>query len=413
MKALAESLDVLKISDFRNFLLSRFFGNLAIQMQVLVISWQVWKLTHDPLALGFIGLAEFIPFVALALWGGHVADKFEKRRIIILAEILHLLSTAIFLLLVAIGNTKVGWIYAVIALTGIIRSFLWSASHSYAQMSVPNAIYNRAAAWNSSAWEVSAIAGPALGGFLYAWVGPKTALEIVLALMAIACVFAFQMGRKPPTPSTQSEPLFQSLFSGFRFVFANQVLLGALLLDMFAVLFGGVTAILPVFAEMMGLGPVGLGWLRAAPAMGAILMALYQTSVKPPENVGRRLFVVVTVFGICMILFAFSKVFWLSMALLILAGMADNVSVILRHSIVQAFTPDAMRGRVSAINGIFIGSSNELGAFESGLAARAFGTVPSVVLGGCVTLLTVGWVAWRFPELRRLKKVQSGPSTHE
>jgi len=417
--AWAQSLEVLRIRDFRRFLLSRFFGNLAIQMQVLVISWQVWKLTRDPLALGFIGLSEFVPFVALALWGGHVADRFEKRRIVILTEAAHLVTTGILLALVLMGNQKTLWIYLVIAITGVIRSFLWSATHSYSQMAVPQPIYHRAAAWNSSAWEVSAIAGPALGGIFYAWAGPAAALGMVAALMSVACFFAFCMGPKHPEARVAEEPLLQSLLAGFRFVFSNQVLLGALVLDMFAVLFGGVMAILPMVADALGLGPIGLGWLRAAPAIGAILMALYQTTLPPAENIGRRLFIAVSVFGFCMLVFAFSKSFWFSMALLIAAGMADNVSVIIRHSIVQAFTPDAMRGRVSAINGIFIGSSNELGAFESGLAARVMGLVPSIIFGGFVTLLTVAWVAWKFPKLRRLrglppgrnKEVQFSPST--
>jgi MFS family permease len=401
---LTNSLAALQYSDFRNLLASRFFSNLAIQMQVLVISWQVWHLTHNPLALGLIGLSEFLPFAALALVGGRLADWYDRKRIVVIGEILHVTSSLALLTVLSAPQPNLICIYLVIAATGVIRSFLWSSTQAYAQMSVPQAVYPRAAAWNSSVWEVSAISGPAIGGALYAWAGPTTALGAVALLMSIATGFALRMGSQR-AGARPSEPAGESLLVGLRFVLSRQVLFGALALDMFAVFFGGVTALLPIFAERMGVGPVGLGWLRASPAIGAIGMALYQTSRAPYQNVGRTLMRVVIFYGLTIIAFAFSRSLWLSMALLIAGGMADNVSVIIRHSIVQAFTPDHMRGRVSAVNGIFIGSSNELGAFESGVAARLLGVTPSVIFGGCMTLVTVAVVFWRAPQLRRLKSI--------
>lgn len=398
----SESLAVLRIRDFRYFLASRFLATLATQMQATIVAWQVYQLTKDPLALGLIGLVEAVVFIAFSLWAGHVADRHEKRRTIQATQFVVLLCSVAFYQLSTM-DLRVHWFYGVIAVTGLARSFMWPASFAYSEMSVPREIYPRAAAWNSTGWEVGSIAGPAMGGILYAWLGPKVAYGTVMALMGGSIFFAALMAPCPPKP--QSASTASDMLSGLRFVFSNPIILAALSLDMFAVLFGGVYAILPIFADAMGVGAKGLGWLRAAPSMGAIGMAIYQSYRPPFERVGRTLLMAVGLFGVSMIAFAFSRDFRLSMVLLALSGMVDNISVVVRSSILQAHTPDHLRGRVSSVNGIFIGSSNEIGAFESGLAAKLLGTTPSVVFGGLMTLITVAIVAWKAPRLRELRNV--------
>lgn len=396
----SESLEVLRIRDFRYFLCSRFFATLATQMQALVVSWQIYQLTKDPLALGLIGLIEAIVFILFSFWAGHFADRREKRGIVLFAQTLLLLcGMALFMLARKGSGTHA--IYMVIALTGLARSYLWPASFSYSELTVPRAIYSRAAALNSTGWEVGSILGPAIGGAVYAWKGSAAAYELVVILAAVGIGFAFMMGKRPPVIATPEMPQ-HDLLSGVRFVFSKQVVLGAISLDMFAVLFGGAVAVLPIFADMYGVGPRGLGWLRAAPSIGAILMAMYQQFRPPFQQVGRTLLTAVSLFGVATIAFALSQSYWLSLLLLGVIGAADNVSVVIRASIMQAFTPDPMRGRVSSVNGIFIGSSNEIGAFESGLAAKLMGTVPSVVFGGAMTLVTVAVTFWKASELRRL-----------
>ena len=301
------------------------------------------------------------------------------------------------------GGHSVYWLYAVVALTGLARSYMWPASFAYSELTVPREIYGRAASLNSTGWEIGSIVGPAIGGFIYAWRGPVFAYEVVFGLMALAAFFTLRMGVIVPSAADAKVEKERHFLSGFQFVFANPVMLAAISLDMFAVLFGGVYAILPIFADVLGVGAKGLGWLRAAPSIGAIVMAAYQTWRPPFERAGRTLLIAVMFFGVMTIAFAFSSHFQLSLLLLALCGMADNISVVIRASIMQAFTPNDMRGRVSAVNGIFIGSSNEIGAFESGLAAKLMGTVPSVIFGGAMTLLTVAMIAWKSPHLRRLK----------
>jgi len=399
--------EVLKIRDYRNFLLSRVFATLATQMQALVVAWQVYQMTKDPLALGLIGLVEAVVFIGFATWAGHYADRHDKRQIIFSTQRLLLGCTVAFVALSRWSGLTVHWLYAVVAVTGLGRSYMWPASFAYSELTVPRAIYSRAASLNSTGWEVASIVGPAIGGFIYAWHGPTVAYGTVLVLLAIAAFFTTRMGPKPAAAGSEKEHDF---LSGFHFVFSNPVILAAISLDMFAVLFGGVYAILPISADRLGVGAKGLGWLRAAPSMGAILMAVYQAYRPPFEQVGRKLLTAVSLFGLAIIAFALSGSFWVSMVILAFSGMVDNISVVTRASILQAFTPDPMRGRVSSVNGIFIGSSNEIGAFESGLAAKLMGLTPSIIFGGAMTLLTVALVGWKAPGLRSLaslhKKVQ-------
>jgi len=399
----AESLEVLRIRDFRLFLFSRFCATLSSQMQSLVVSWQIYELTKDALKLGLIGLVEASVFIAFSLRAGHFADRREKRAIIVWAQVL-LLGCALALVGISAAKPNVWWIYAVVAATGLARSYLWPASFSYSELTVPRAIYSRAAAMNSTGWEVGSVIGPAVGGALYAWKGPLAAYCVVAGLAVLGIVFALPMGKRPPVIATPEQPS-RDLWSGVRYVWSKQVLLAAMTLDMFAVLFGGTVAILPIFADHYHVGPKGLGWLRAAPSFGAICMATYQQLRPPFQKAGRALFTVVALYGVTTIGFALSQLYWLSLVLLAITGCVDNVSVVIRASIVQAFTPDAMRGRVASVNGIFIGSSNEIGAFESGLAAKLMGAVPSVLFGGCMTLITAAFVFWKAPELRGLGSI--------
>lgn len=402
----SESLEVLRIRDFRLFLASRFCATVASQMQALIVAWQIYRLTHDPLMLGFVGLIEALVFIAFSLWAGRFSDRREKRAIILAAQG-GLVLCAVAFWVVSIRGATVGPLYAILAVTGLARSFLWPASFSYSELTVPRAIYGRAAAWNATSWEVGSVLGPAIGGAIYAWKGPAVGYAVVGISSLLGLTMAMQMSQRPPVVATRETPE-EDLLSGVRFVASHRLLWGAMTLDMFAMLFGGVLAILPIFADQYGVGPTGLGWLRAAPSIGAIAMALYQQSRPPFYRAGRALFGTVCVFGLTTIAFALSTNFWVSLVLLAMNGAFDCVSVVIRASIMQAFTPDTMRGRVSSVNGIFIGSSNEIGAFESGLAAKLMGTVPSVVFGGVMTLISVGIIYAINPDLRRLGRVATG-----
>ena len=402
-----KSKDVLQIRDFRYLIINKFLITFGVQMIGVIVGWQVYQLTHDPLSLGLIGLSEALAYITFALWAGHIADRSEKRRVIILSEVLTLACALGLWVLTGLGNTRTLPIYGILAVGGLARSFLWSSSTAFIEMAVPKEIFSSAAAWNSTSWEIASILGPAAGGLLYGLIGPQCAYGIAAAFVFAGLILAFPIGKRPPVAVKQRDNLFQSLSTGVRFVFKNQFILSALALDMFAVLFGGVVAVLPIFAEILKVGPTGLGLLRASQSLGAITMALIQTRRPPFKNTGRTLLTVVSLFGLCIIAFGLSTNFYLSMLILGLAGMVDNISVVIRSSILQAATPDAMRGRVSAVNGIFIGSSNEIGAFESGLAAKLMGTVPSVIFGGAMTLMTVVAAMWVFPDLRKLKSVQS------
>jgi MFS family permease len=397
----------LRIRDFRLLIINKFLITFGAQMIAVIVGWQVYQLTHDPLSLGLIGFAEAVAFIAFALWAGHIADRTEKRLLIVMSEIVVLICAIALWGLTRYGNQGTLPIYLVIAASGVARAFLWSSSTSYSETIIPKEIYSSAAAWNSSAWEIASILGPAAGGLLYGFFGPKTAYGVAVGVIGAALYYGIDLGHLHPISGKSREKVIESLTSGIRFVFSHQMILAALALDMFAVLFGGVVAVLPVFADILKVGPIGLGILRASQSFGAITMALIQTRRPPFRNPGRTLLTVVSLFGLCIIAFGLSHSFYLSILILAIAGMVDNVSVVIRASILQAATPNSMRGRVSAVNGIFIGSSNEIGAFESGVAAKYMGLVPSVLFGGVMTLLTVAGILWRFPQLRKLKSIQS------
>jgi MFS family permease len=401
----------LKLPDFRLFVSARFCITLAIQIQSVVVAWQVYELTHDPLSLGLIGLAEAIPSIGVSLYAGHIADIVQRKKIILIC-VTTLLFCSIALLfftlesgkfLIAYGVTS---IYTVIFVSGIARGFLTPALFAYMPQLVPRDLYANAITWNSTLWETAAIGGPAIGGFLYGFLGIKASYGADVVLMLMGLVLALGVKNKPLPPESEEQGIVEKIRAGLRFVFNNQIILGAISLDLFAVLFGGAVALLPIFAsEILMVGPEGLGILRAAPSIGALSMAFYITHNPIQKNTGKTMLYCVAGFGVCMILFALSTNFWLSLFLLMMSGVFDCVSVIIRSTLLQTLTPENMKGRVSAVNHIFIGSSNEIGMFESGVAARLLGVVPSVIFGGCMTLLSVSTVAVLAKSLRKLQRV--------
>jgi MFS family permease len=404
-----EAYAVWRISMFRRFIAGRFFLTFAIQMQSVIVGWQVYDLTHDPFSLGLIGLSEAIPFLTVALFAGHVADLVNRKTIIAIAASVYVVS-AFGLLYMSYAMpalypvTGVLPLYCIIAVTGLARAFFFPAQTAYMAQIVPRKLYANSSTWNSTVWHIAAVSGPAAGGLIYGFASIHVAFICVVAISAFSLMFFYSTKSVPLPPKTPGESIFTSLSTGIKFVFGNQVLLGALALDMFGVLFGGAVALLPVFAsEVLHTGPQGLGFLRAAPAFGAILMALILAYYPPIHRSGIKLLWAVGGFGACIIAFALSRNFYLSLAVLALSGMCDNVSVIIRGTILQIFTPDGMRGRVASVNSIFVGSSNELGSFESGLAAKLMGLIPSVIFGGGMTLLVVLATAKKAPKLREME----------
>lgn len=394
--------------DFRLILIYRLCMVISFQMTATVISWCVYELIPDPLYLGLIGLAEVIPAMSVTLFAGHIADTKNRKRIILYALIL-VSFTSFFLLFYESEAGKkliprtVWPLYTVIFLTGLARGFLFPALTALWAQTVRKEDYANAAAWNSTAWQTAAVVGPALGGLAYKTGGAQFAYQIAAFLVFISFITILLVKSGKVHPAQHREPMKESIKAGIKFVFRNKIILGALSLDMFAVLFGGAVALLPLFAkEILKTGPEGLGLLRSAPAAGAALMAVVLIIFSPKRHAGLKLISAVIMFGFCMIAFAISHNFILSLVILAASGAFDNVSVVLRATILQTFTPDAMRGRVSSVNSLFIGSSNEIGAFESGVTARLMGLVPAVIFGGCMTVLTGLAVAFKVPSLRKL-----------
>jgi MFS family permease len=404
----------LRIPNFRWFVGSILAMAMGAQIQGVVVAWQMYALTHDALALGMVGLAEAAPFIGFALYAGHVADARDRRGVALAALVVLLLSAAV--LAVASGiyarhARPAAWfrwtIYGVILVCGAARSFLLPARNALGADLVPRALFPSAVAWRTGIWQVAAVSGPALGGVFYAWVGPTASYAIAAASMAVALFTVSRIQAPPPASARPAEPLLASVRAGLAFLFTKPIFTGAITLDLLAVLFGGAVAILPIFAEeILHVGPQGLGALRAAPAVGAVLMSGMLALRPPPGRAGRLFLWAVALFGVSMIGFAFSRWFWLSLAILAISGAADMLSVYFRGTLSQVLVPSHMLGRISAVNQIFIGSSNEIGAFESGVAARLMGAVPSVVFGGVVTVAVTALTAWRVPALRRLDRLE-------
>jgi len=400
----------LRHRDFRWFIVSLFTMVVGSQAQAVVVGWQVYALTRDPLSLGLIGLAEALPFIGIALPAGYLADRRNRRAIsVAMLLVLALCSVALVTLSATPGLlARVGVVpvYVIIFVTGVARGILQPARQALGADIIPRTMYRNAIAWRSSTWQTASVLGPALGGLLYGFAGAVASYGVA-ALLTLVALGAFLMVRYTPEPRSRTgTSMFDELLSGLRFVKGEHAILAALSLDLFSVFLGGAEALLPVFAsEILKVGPQGLGLLRAAPAAGAVTMGIFLAHRPPFQRAGRTMLLAVAVFALAIIGFGLSRSFYLSLALLALSGMADNVSVVIRSTLIQLLTPPHMLGRVSAVNSIFIGSSNELGAFESGVAARFLGAVPAVVLGGSAALAVVGLTARLVPRLRALGRI--------
>jgi MFS family permease len=396
---------VFAVRDFRLFLACRFLSAVAQQMLGVAVGWQVYDLTHDALHLGYVGLALFLPAFLLSLPGGQVADRFDRRGILAVCLAVQVAVAAALLVIALDPAPRVGAIYAVLTVMGAARAFLAPASQSMVPLLVGPALFPRAVALSSSSWQVAVIAGPALGGLLYAF-GPATVFGTAAVLLVAAMLAVTRLKVALQVKAAGRPPGLTGLFDGVRYVWSRPDILGAISLDLFAVLLGGATALLPIYArDILHIGPLGLGVLRSAPAAGAAITALVLAHRPLERGAGPRLFVAVAMFGLATVAFGLSTSFPLSLAALLVLGAADMISVVVRQTLVQLRTPDEMRGRVSAVNMVFIGASNELGEFESGLTAAWLGTVPAVVLGGVGTLAIAALWAWRFPALRRIDRL--------
>jgi MFS family permease len=395
-------LDVLGIRNFRLFLSARLLANLAVQMQSVAVGWQVYTLTGDVLDLGLVGLAQFLPFVVLVLVAGQVADRHDRRLILALCFAVELLCALLLLVYSMLGPGSVWPVFAILALFGAARAFAMPTGQAMVINLVPAEKFSRAVAISSSMFHFAVVAGPVLGGVLYL-AGPAVVYSIVACLFVVSVLFVLAI-RMQTRPASAREPVsLRALSEGLRFVWTRPEVLGAITLDLFAVLFGGATALLPAYArDVLHIGPVGLGALRMAPAIGAALISVVLALRPIGRHVGAWMFGGVAVYGVMTIVFGLSAHALLSFAALVVMGAGDMVSVYIRHILVQVATPDAIRGRVSAVNAVFIGASNELGEFESGVTARWFGLVPAVVIGGIATLLVTGGAMRLFPSLRRM-----------
>lgn len=394
--------------EFIFYTLARFTLILGAQMQYTVVGWQIKELTNDVLSLGLIGLAEAIPFICIAPFAGHIADIIDRKKIILFATLFFMAASALLLWFTTgysdvISNYGALPIYIVIFMTGIARGFIGPTYFAILPQIVSRDQIPNAATWSSTVFHIGAVAGPAMAGLILGFIGMKFSYSTSLILISLSLIFILMIKKKGVPKKTTNESFMMNLSAGIRFVYKNQIVFSALSLDLFAVLFGGATALLPIFAtDILDVGEKGFGFLRAAPAFGAVVMAGVLAYYPVRKNAGRTLLWSVAAFGVCMIFFAVSKNFYLSLFILALSGAFDNVSVVVRHIILQLSTPDEMRGRVAAVNGMFIGSSNEIGAFESGVAAKLLGLIPSVIFGGCMTIGIVGFVAKISPKLRKL-----------
>lgn len=387
----------LRLKEFRYYVGMRFFFTFAYQMQAVIIGFHIYHLTKDPLALGLVGLCEAIPSIGIALYGGYVADKSEKRGLLMKIFITVLLCSLVMMLATIPqmhAYVPAGYVVPVMYLMifgiGIARGFYSPAAFSVMGQVVPKALYPNSSTWNSSAYMTASILGPAVGGLIYAFFGVTITYAVIIAFILVALSFIFLLTPVPPR-FIPKENIVKSLTEGVKFVFKNKMMLGAMSLDLFSVFFGGAVALLPVFAnDILKVGSEGLGFMRAAASAGAVITMLAMTRFSPMNKPWRNLLIAVTGFGTSIICYGISKNFYLTLFFLFMEGAFDSVSVLIRSTIMQLLTPDEMRGRVSAVNSMFIGSSNEIGAFESGLTAKLMRTVPAVVFGGSMTIVVAG-----------------------
>ncbi len=405
--------------NFVSYTLARFFIVVSLEMQSVAVGWQVYEITRRPLDLGYVGLAQFAPGFVLFLFAGHAADLFDRRKLLMGCYAGFGLCSALLLAISWRAPHSVHSIYVVLVLLGVFRSFNFPVSRAILPHLVPEQHFSNAVAWNASTFQIATIAGPAIGGIAYAlFRGPQAVYAIAVTVSIVSSILTLRIHPLPTSPAKElaervsgrvsdrasdKEPIsLRAVFAGFRFIWEKKLILGSISLDMFAVLLGGAVALLPVYARtILHTGPWGLGLLRSAPGVGAALMAIVVAHRPIRRRAGLTMLLCVAAFGVFTIVFGISHSLVLSLIALFLAGAADMVSVIIRATLVQVATPDEMRGRVNAIDFLFIGVSNELGEFESGLTAQWFGTVPAVVLGGVGTLLVTAIWAWLFPELRQ------------
>ena len=401
----------LRFKEFNIFLILRFILVFGWSMQFIIIEWEVYNLTKDPLSLGLIGLCEVIPAISMALFAGHIVDQKEKKKLFVYAVSAFLLvSFGYYFITSPFAHSNytddkilIG-IYILVFLGGFIRSFFGPIIFSLIALMVPKKIYPNAATWSSSTWQLAVVIGPAFAGFSIAWIGVHTSMGIVLTSIVVALILAiFFIKTKPILNPKIGEPIIKSLKAGISFVYNSKAILVALTLDMVAVLFGGAIALLPIYAQdILQVGSEGFGILRAAPAVGSVIIMFISAHIPLTRNAGKKLLFAIFGFGLSIIAFGISSIFWVSVLALFMYGVTDGISMIIRQTILQLKTPDEYRGRVASVNSIFIGSSNELGAFESGFTAKIMGTVPAVVFGGVMTILTVGFTALKFPSFTKL-----------
>jgi MFS family permease len=411
VKQLNDPLGALRISEFRNLMIGRFLFIMGLRMMGTLVGWWIYELTNAPFAIGLIGLAEVIPAVSLALYAGHVIDKSEKRKLLLKGVILYWCCALILLFLsMDIGALKLTslqiaiGIYFIVFCTGIIRSFTGPIFGTIVGAVVPKNLLQNATTWSQGIWLSASVLGHAIVGFIIAGFGHTGSLIVVVSLVGIGYGFIAMIKPKPPHADVVDQKTLESVKEGLRFVFNSKEVFGALSLDLFAVLFGGAVAMIPVFAkDILKVGPIGFGWLNAASDIGAIIIILIITIFPANRSQGKKLLLAVAGFGVCIIVFALSKIFWLSFIMLLLSGILDGFSMIVRGTIVQLKTPDHMRGRVMSVNSMFINSSNELGQFESGVAAKLMGVIPSVVFGGTMTILVVFTTWFKAPSLRKME----------
>lgn len=401
----------LRFPEFRYFITVQFLFTIAILMQEVAIGYQIYHITHDPISLGYIGLAEAIPYISLALFGGYFADKKDRKTIIIICYGGILLCS---LALITVTHPNAGQylaqnqqllvVYFILFCIGVARGFYGPSWSSLKPFLVPAQHYANSSSWSSQFWQTGMILGPIAGGFLYAYIGLTNTLIVAFLLFLLASLLFLNIKRKPIVSKNLNQGVFESLKEGIDFVWKNKMIFYAILLDMISVLFGGVMAILPIFAEdILHVGAEGFGIMRAAPGVGAVL-TMFATAYFPPTNQPwRNMLIAVAGFGFATLAFATSTSFIFSLLMLFLTGAFDSVSVIIRQTILQTMPPDNMRGRVNSVSGIFVSCSNELGAFESGVAAKFMGTVPSVLFGGIMTLLTVTWLYLQSGDLFSMK----------
>lgn len=403
--------EAMRIAEFRHLMFGRFLFIMGLRMMGTLVGWWIYELTNEPFAIGLIGLSEVIPAVSLSLYAGHIIDISEKRKLLLTGVALYF-TCALFLLLLSTsftaGQLSKHWIafsiYIAIFFTGVFRSFTGPTFGTILSAIVPKKTIQNATTWGQGIWLGASVTGHAIVGFLIALLGNTGSLAIICTLVFAGYLFMYQLKPKPSLNEPGEKKTLESVKEGLRYVYQTKELFGALTLDLFAVLFGGAVAMIPVFAkDILKVGPIGFGWLNAASDIGSVIVIILLTAFPLKKAQGKKLLISVAIFGICIIVFALSKLFWLTFTVLLISGIVDGISVVIRGTILQLKTPDNMRGRVMSVNSMFINSSNEFGQFESGVAAKMIGVVPSVVFGGCMTLLVVVITWFKAPTLKEME----------